>query len=51
MPESETKEEMMAELSQQKGMFMALFDEKLHSHLLSKGDGVLPDSDPYDKLA
>ncbi|XP_064200543.1 tryptophan 2,3-dioxygenase A-like [Anguilla rostrata] len=38
IPESETKEEMMAEFSKQKEIFTALFDEKRHDHLLSKGE-------------
>ncbi|XP_063314318.1 tryptophan 2,3-dioxygenase [Pelobates fuscus] len=37
-PDSEDKEEQLAELQKQKEMFIALFDEKRHEHLLSKGD-------------
>ncbi|KAJ8382706.1 hypothetical protein SKAU_G00034840 [Synaphobranchus kaupii] len=36
--ELETKEEMMAELNKQKEVFTALFDEKRHDHLFSKGE-------------
>uniref|UniRef100_A0A8D0C7P0 tryptophan 2,3-dioxygenase n=1 Tax=Scleropages formosus TaxID=113540 RepID=A0A8D0C7P0_SCLFO len=35
--ESEEKEEMMAEHNKQREIFTALFDEKRHDHLLSKG--------------
>ncbi|AWP11736.1 putative tryptophan 2-3-dioxygenase isoform 3 [Scophthalmus maximus] len=38
MPDSEDKEEMMAELVKQKELFTSLFDEKRHDHLLSKGE-------------
>lgn len=41
MPDSEEKEEMMAELVKQKELFTSLFDEKRHDHLLSKGEGFL----------
>lgn len=37
MPESEDKEELKGELAKQKDLFMSLFDEKRHDHLLSKG--------------
>ncbi|XP_053559744.1 tryptophan 2,3-dioxygenase [Bombina bombina] len=37
-PDSEDKEEQLAELQKQKEVFVALFDEKRHEHLLSKGD-------------
>lgn len=37
MPESEEKEELMAELVKQRELFMSLFDEKRHDHLVSKG--------------
>ncbi|MEE6461169.1 hypothetical protein FKM82_001216 [Ascaphus truei] len=37
-PDSEDKEEMIAELQKQKELFIALFDEKRHEHLLCKGD-------------
>ncbi|KAM4707676.1 tryptophan 2,3-dioxygenase [Discoglossus pictus] len=37
-PDSEDKEELMAELQKQKEVFTALFDEKRHEHLLSKGE-------------
>ncbi|KAM4051950.1 tryptophan 2,3-dioxygenase [Anomaloglossus baeobatrachus] len=37
-PDSEDKEEQLAELQKQKEVFTALFDEKRHEHLLSKGD-------------
>ncbi|XP_078533103.1 tryptophan 2,3-dioxygenase isoform X1 [Lissotriton helveticus] len=37
-PESEEKEEMMAEIQKQKEVFTALFDEKRHEHLLGKGE-------------
>ncbi|XP_070586758.1 tryptophan 2,3-dioxygenase [Erythrolamprus reginae] len=36
--DSEEKEDQMAELQKQKEVLMSLFDEKLHEHLLSKGD-------------
>ncbi|XP_018601736.2 tryptophan 2,3-dioxygenase A [Scleropages formosus] len=36
--ESEEKEEMMAEHNKQREIFTALFDEKRHDHLLSKGE-------------
>ncbi|KAK9399070.1 tryptophan 2-3-dioxygenase [Crotalus adamanteus] len=35
---SEEKEDQLAELQKQKEVLMSLFDEKLHEHLLSKGD-------------
>ncbi|KAG9347139.1 hypothetical protein JZ751_006066 [Albula glossodonta] len=38
IPDSEMKEEMMAELGKQKEIFTALFDEKRHDHLLGKGE-------------
>lgn len=38
MPDSEEKEEMMAEVVKQKELFTSLFDEKRHDHLLSKGE-------------
>ncbi|KAG8454013.1 hypothetical protein GDO86_000587 [Hymenochirus boettgeri] len=37
-PDSEDKEELLAELQKQKEIFTALFDEKRHEHLLSKGE-------------
>ncbi|KAM4809619.1 tryptophan 2,3-dioxygenase [Rhinophrynus dorsalis] len=37
-PDSEEKEEQLAELQKQKEVFTALFDEKRHEHLLSKGE-------------
>ncbi|XP_044156109.1 tryptophan 2,3-dioxygenase [Bufo gargarizans] len=37
-PDSEDKEEQLAELQKQKEVFTALFDEKRHEHLLSKGE-------------
>ncbi|CAJ0965519.1 unnamed protein product [Ranitomeya imitator] len=37
-PDSEDKEEHLAELQKQKEVFTALFDEKRHEHLLSKGE-------------
>ncbi|KAM8938825.1 tryptophan 2,3-dioxygenase [Pelodytes ibericus] len=37
-PDSEAKEEHVAELQKQREMFTALFDEKRHEHLLSKGE-------------
>ncbi|XP_075716429.1 tryptophan 2,3-dioxygenase isoform X2 [Rhinoderma darwinii] len=37
-PDSEDKEEHIAELQKQKEVFTALFDEKRHEHLLSKGE-------------
>ncbi|XP_030047471.1 tryptophan 2,3-dioxygenase [Microcaecilia unicolor] len=36
--ESEDKKEQLAELQKQKEVFILLFDEKRHEHLLSKGD-------------
>lgn len=41
MPDSEEKEELMAELVKQKDVFTSLFDEKRHDHLLSKGQCFL----------
>lgn len=41
MPDSEEKEELMAELVKQKELFTSLFDEKRHDHLLSKGECAL----------
>lgn len=41
MPDSEEKEELMAELVKQKELFTSLFDEKRHDHLLSKGERFL----------
>ncbi|XP_030630655.1 tryptophan 2,3-dioxygenase A [Chanos chanos] len=38
MPDSEFKEEKMDELNKQKDLFVSLFDEKRHEHLLSKGE-------------
>ncbi|XP_036406601.1 tryptophan 2,3-dioxygenase A [Megalops cyprinoides] len=38
LPESETKEEMLADLAKHREVFTALFDEKRHDHLLSKGE-------------
>ena len=38
MPDSEEKEEMMAEVVKQKELFTSLFDEKRHDHLVSKGE-------------
>lgn len=37
MPDSEAKEELMAELVKQKDVFTSLFDEKRHDHLVSRG--------------
>ncbi|KAK6493974.1 tryptophan 2,3-dioxygenase-like [Huso huso] len=37
-PDSEMKEDSMAELTKQKEVFTSLFDEKRHEHLLGKGD-------------
>lgn len=37
MPDSEEKEELMAELVKQKDVFTSLFDEKRHDHLVSRG--------------
>uniref|UniRef100_A0A3B1IPV7 Tryptophan 2,3-dioxygenase n=1 Tax=Astyanax mexicanus TaxID=7994 RepID=A0A3B1IPV7_ASTMX len=37
-PESEMKEEMMADFIKQKEIFVSLFDEKRHDHLQSKGE-------------
>ncbi|XP_071976892.1 tryptophan 2,3-dioxygenase [Engystomops pustulosus] len=37
-PDSEDKEEQLAELQKQREVFTALFDEKRHEHLLSKGE-------------
>lgn len=37
MPDSEEKEELMAELVKQKDVFNSLFDEKRHDHLVSRG--------------
>ncbi|CAI9586565.1 unnamed protein product [Staurois parvus] len=37
-PDSEDKEEQLAELQKQKEVFTALFDEKRHEHLVSKGE-------------
>ncbi|KAM3937908.1 tryptophan 2,3-dioxygenase [Leptodactylus fuscus] len=37
-PDSEDKEEHLAEVQKQKEVFTALFDEKRHEHLLSKGE-------------
>ncbi|NP_001088604.1 tryptophan 2,3-dioxygenase [Xenopus laevis] len=37
-PDSEDKEEHLAELQKQKELFGALFDERRHEHLLSKGE-------------
>ncbi|KAE8630083.1 hypothetical protein XENTR_v10000685 [Xenopus tropicalis] len=37
-PDSEEKEEQLAELQKQKELFGALFDERRHEHLLSKGE-------------
>lgn len=37
MPDSDGKEDLMAELVKQKDVFTSLFDEKRHDHLLSKG--------------
>ncbi|XP_053316342.1 tryptophan 2,3-dioxygenase [Spea bombifrons] len=37
-PDSEEKEEQIAELLKQREVFTALFDEKRHQHLLSKGE-------------
>uniref|UniRef100_A0A8C5M2E1 Tryptophan 2,3-dioxygenase n=1 Tax=Leptobrachium leishanense TaxID=445787 RepID=A0A8C5M2E1_9ANUR len=37
-PDSEDKEEQLAEIQKQKELFTALFDEKRHEHLHSKGD-------------
>ncbi|XP_039520406.1 tryptophan 2,3-dioxygenase A-like [Pimephales promelas] len=36
-PASEMKEEMLAELTKQKDVFVSLFDERRHDHLLSTG--------------
>lgn len=36
-PDSEMKEDSMAELTKQKEVFTSLFDEKRHEHLLGKG--------------
>ncbi|XP_052006317.1 tryptophan 2,3-dioxygenase A [Xyrauchen texanus] len=36
-PDSEMKEEMMAEFIKQRDIFISLFDEKRHDHLLSTG--------------
>ncbi|KAJ8262446.1 hypothetical protein GJAV_G00166580 [Gymnothorax javanicus] len=38
IPESEAKEEMMADLNKQREVFSSIFDEKLHDHLFSKGE-------------
>lgn len=38
MPDSEEKEETMAELITQRELFTSLFDEKRHDHLVSKGE-------------
>ncbi|XP_012732379.2 tryptophan 2,3-dioxygenase A [Fundulus heteroclitus] len=38
MPESEEKEELMAELVKLRDLFTSLFDEKRHDHLVSKGE-------------
>lgn len=38
MPDSEEKDEMMAELVKQRELFTSLFDEKRHDHLVSKGE-------------
>ncbi|XP_028816721.1 tryptophan 2,3-dioxygenase A [Denticeps clupeoides] len=37
-PESENKEELMAEFVKQRDILTSLFDEKRHDHLLSKGE-------------
>ncbi|XP_040188126.1 tryptophan 2,3-dioxygenase isoform X2 [Rana temporaria] len=37
-PDSEDKEEHLAELQKQREVFTALFDEKRHEHLVSKGE-------------
>ncbi|XP_073501045.1 tryptophan 2,3-dioxygenase [Phyllobates terribilis] len=37
-PDSEDKEEQLAEIQKQKEVFTVLFDEKRHEHLLSKGE-------------
>ncbi|XP_019377234.1 PREDICTED: tryptophan 2,3-dioxygenase [Gavialis gangeticus] len=37
-PESEEKEDLLAELQKQKDVLLSLFDEKRHEHLLSKGE-------------
>ncbi|KAL6479735.1 hypothetical protein MHYP_G00107680 [Metynnis hypsauchen] len=37
-PDSEMKEELMADFIKQKELFTCLFDEKRHNHLLSKGE-------------
>lgn len=37
MPDSDVKEELMAELVKQKDVFTTLFDEKRHDHLVSRG--------------
>uniref|UniRef100_A0A669B0K7 tryptophan 2,3-dioxygenase n=1 Tax=Oreochromis niloticus TaxID=8128 RepID=A0A669B0K7_ORENI len=37
MPDSEEKEELMAEMVKQRELFTSLFDEKRHDHLVSKG--------------
>uniref|UniRef100_A0A3P8PEY9 tryptophan 2,3-dioxygenase n=1 Tax=Astatotilapia calliptera TaxID=8154 RepID=A0A3P8PEY9_ASTCA len=38
MPDSEEKEELMAEMVKQRELFTSLFDEKRHDHLVSKGE-------------
>ncbi|KYO46281.1 tryptophan 2,3-dioxygenase [Alligator mississippiensis] len=37
-PESEEKDDLLAELQKQKDVLLSLFDEKRHEHLLSKGE-------------
>lgn len=46
MPDSEEKEELMAELVKQKELFTSLFDEKRHDDLLSKGECFLQIKNP-----
>lgn len=41
MPDTEEKEDMMAELVKQKEIFTSLFDEKRHDHLVSKGGCII----------
>lgn len=41
MPDSEEKEELMAEMVKQREIFTSLFDEKRHDHLVSKGECLI----------
>ncbi len=38
MEDSEVKEDLLADLNKQTEVFTALFDQKRHEHLLSKGE-------------